>query len=203
VILPCSAASVSRDAVSRPSRKRSMRGISFASAKRFEHAAAALAEHVRDHGSQLYIGVFEYLLDALFVLADLTHQLLAGRVRSRNAWIGPGGTRLARIRPCASKSAIQVASLTSLCAQVRYGYEPGWRREGRVHPPGCATPASSRRRSPPSQRACSPLVAASRRAPKVSAVVVPQRRTSCRTRPRSCTRKHPTRAYWTSNPAQR
>jgi hypothetical protein len=36
------------------------------------------------------------------------------RVRSRNAWIGPGGTRLARISPCANKSAIQVASLTSL-----------------------------------------------------------------------------------------
>src|SRR5216683_839003 len=36
------------------------------------------------------------------------------RVRSRNSWIGPGGTKLARISPCAKRSAIQVASLTSL-----------------------------------------------------------------------------------------
>ena len=36
------------------------------------------------------------------------------RVRSRRSWIGCGGTKLARIRPCASRSAIQVASFTSL-----------------------------------------------------------------------------------------
>jgi hypothetical protein len=39
---------------------------------------AALAKHIRYHGSQLHIGVFKHLLDALFVLSDLTHQLLAG-----------------------------------------------------------------------------------------------------------------------------
>src|SRR6516165_4523840 len=36
------------------------------------------------------------------------------RVRSRNSWIGVGGTKLERISPCAKRSAIQVASLTSL-----------------------------------------------------------------------------------------
>ncbi len=36
------------------------------------------------------------------------------RVRSRNSWIAGGGTKLARIRPCANKSASQVASFTSL-----------------------------------------------------------------------------------------
>ena len=40
------------------------------------------------------------------------------RVRSRSSWIGPGGTNLGRINPCASNSAIQVASLTSV---VRVG----------------------------------------------------------------------------------
>src|SRR5262249_30008116 len=36
------------------------------------------------------------------------------RVRSRNAWIGAGGTKLARISPWASRSASQSASVTSL-----------------------------------------------------------------------------------------
>ena len=36
------------------------------------------------------------------------------RVRSRNAWIGGPGTKLARIRPWASRSASQVASFTSV-----------------------------------------------------------------------------------------
>src|SRR5215831_18747937 len=36
------------------------------------------------------------------------------RVRSRNSWIAGGGTKLARMRPCANKSASQVASFTSL-----------------------------------------------------------------------------------------
>src|SRR5262245_34422918 len=36
------------------------------------------------------------------------------RVRSRNSWIAGGGTKLDRIRPCAIRSASQVASFTSL-----------------------------------------------------------------------------------------
>jgi hypothetical protein len=36
------------------------------------------------------------------------------RVRSRSAWIATGGTKLARMRPCASRSASQVASFTSV-----------------------------------------------------------------------------------------
>jgi hypothetical protein len=36
------------------------------------------------------------------------------RVRSRSAWIAIGGTKLARMRPCASRSASQVASFTSV-----------------------------------------------------------------------------------------
>src|SRR5262245_42636863 len=36
------------------------------------------------------------------------------RVRSRNSWIPGGGTKLDRIRPCANRSASQVASFTSL-----------------------------------------------------------------------------------------
>ena len=36
------------------------------------------------------------------------------RVRSRSSWIGAGGTKLLRISPCASRSAIHVASFMSL-----------------------------------------------------------------------------------------
>ena len=36
------------------------------------------------------------------------------RVRSRNSWIGAGGTKLPRISPCANRSAIQAASFRSL-----------------------------------------------------------------------------------------
>ncbi len=36
------------------------------------------------------------------------------RVRSRSCWIACGGTKLERIRPCASRSAIHIASLTSV-----------------------------------------------------------------------------------------
>jgi hypothetical protein len=36
------------------------------------------------------------------------------RVRSLSSWIGSGGTKLEQINPCASRSAIQVASFTSL-----------------------------------------------------------------------------------------
>ncbi len=36
------------------------------------------------------------------------------RVKSRNSWIGAGGTKLERISPCASRSAIHPASFTSV-----------------------------------------------------------------------------------------
>ena len=59
--------------------------------------------------------------DDVLVLADRTISRVScflARVRSRNSWIGCGGTKLARIRPCASRSAIQVASFMSLLARV-------------------------------------------------------------------------------------
>ena len=89
-------------------------GISFAGTKRFEHPTAALAEHIRHYGSQLNIGVFEHLLKALFVLADLTHQVLAGAGQVAQFLDRSRRHQARRISPCASRSAIQVASLTSL-----------------------------------------------------------------------------------------
>jgi hypothetical protein len=42
-----------------------------------QHAPAAHTEHVGDYGAELYVGVFEHFLNALFVLHHLPHQLLA------------------------------------------------------------------------------------------------------------------------------
>ena len=126
------------------------------------------------------------------------------RVRSRSAWIAIGGTKLARIRPCASRSASQVASFTSVLrpgtfltcialastssnasartAQTGFQYTPVASIAAWVTP----WPASQRARRSSSE------------------VVVPNVSARCSTRPWSTTRAQATTlSRWTSSPAQR
>jgi hypothetical protein len=54
------------------------------------------------------------LLNRPQMLTEEEPMMLPVRVRSRSAWIAGGGTKFDRIRPCANRSASQVASFTSL-----------------------------------------------------------------------------------------
>ena len=126
------------------------------------------------------------------------------RVRSRSSWIGAGGTKLLRIRPCASRSAIQVASLTSLL-------RPGiWRR--------CIALASTSSNWP--SRTCQtgfqktpvdsiatwviPRPASQSARASSSRVVVPNVRTSWVIAPATARRAQATTVFWcTSRPAHR
>ena len=78
-------------------------------------ARPLLPEDVAEHAGDLEVGVLEHLLDAQRHAGHYSRtSCLRVRVRSRSSWIATGGTKLARIRPCASRSAIHVASLTSV-----------------------------------------------------------------------------------------
>ena len=91
------------------------RGIGLALDERLEHRPAADAEHVGDHRVELDVGVLQGLLQPLGVARLLAHELLSWvRRRVRIASVAASGTKLARISPCASSSASQAASATSV-----------------------------------------------------------------------------------------
>jgi hypothetical protein len=88
-------------------------GIGFSGDEGLENRAPTRAPDVADHFGQLDVRVFEGLLDALRVSSGLTNQL---RPRSGEVAQVPhrsGGTKLLRISPNASQSAIHVASFWS------------------------------------------------------------------------------------------
>ena len=141
-------------------------GIGLAVDQRLEHRAAAHAHDVGQHRGELEVGVLQRLLDPLDVAGLLAHQLLAGaqqrahllgrRLRHEagadqtvRQQIGqPGASATSVLRPgtfltCAALARISVNSPST----------------------GCARPASSRRRSPPSRRGCSRSRPARRTAP--------------------------------------
>ena len=63
---------------------------------------------------ELDVGVLQRLLNTLNVLRELACQLRSRPRQIAHSWIGAGGTKLARIKPCARRSEIHTASLTSL-----------------------------------------------------------------------------------------
>jgi hypothetical protein len=74
-------------------------GIGLAGDQGVEHDPPALTEQLGQDAGDLEVGVLPDLLNAQRLLRHLAHELLAGRVRSRRAWIGAGGTKLPRMRP--------------------------------------------------------------------------------------------------------
>ena len=94
--------------------------IRLARDERFENRSTAGAQNVADDVGQLQIRVLQRLLDAQGVPDDSPTSCLRVRVRSRSSWISAGGTKLPRIKPCASRSAIHVASFVSLLRPGRF-----------------------------------------------------------------------------------
>ncbi len=90
-------------------------GFALAPGDRVEDGRPALAHDVRQNRAELDVGRVQELVDALDVARLLADQLLSWvRVRSRSACTAGGGTKLARIRPCAKRSASHMASFTSV-----------------------------------------------------------------------------------------
>jgi hypothetical protein len=90
-------------------------GVALARDQRLQDRPPAQAHDVGQHRAELEVGVLQRLLQALDVAGLLADQLLAGaRAKARSAWVAGSGTKLGRISPCASKSASQAASATSV-----------------------------------------------------------------------------------------
>src|ERR1700722_1130005 len=82
--------------------------------QRLEDGPSTLAEYVREDAPELQIASSK-----IFWLREECCEIsrtscFRVRVKSRNSWIGTGGRKLARISPCVSRSAIRVASFTSV-----------------------------------------------------------------------------------------
>jgi hypothetical protein len=81
---------------------------------RFYHPPSAKAENIADHRVELDVGLFQRLLNPLDVAGLLAgHLLVRAQQRAQLLERSPG-TKLALIRPQAVKSAIHIASLTSV-----------------------------------------------------------------------------------------
>ena len=90
-------------------------GIGLAGDQRRQNASAVGAEQIGDHRGELDVGILQHLADAVLASRTIWRcNCRRVRVRSRKARIGSGGTKLARARPCASRSESQRASLASL-----------------------------------------------------------------------------------------
>ena len=77
-------------------------------------ARPLIPQDIADDARELQVGVLQHLLDAQRVLGDLAHQLLPRPGQIAQVMNGGRRYKLLRIDPYASKSAIHVASFTSL-----------------------------------------------------------------------------------------
>jgi hypothetical protein len=89
-------------------------GIGLASDQRLQDGAAAHAQDVGEDTGELEVRMLEGLLDPEDMLRDLPHELLAGAGEIAQLLDRFRGHKAAADEPWAKRSAIQVASLTSL-----------------------------------------------------------------------------------------